>query len=275
MRTEANLQNSFFMNPMIRKLYKVSETADAEQNAVSYGGVAAKVIFFMLWAVVGVVAFYIVRPQLTAGEVIVLDNGMRIHPLEAVVFLGAFVLSLIAPLLAFAIKPLVPVLGSVYCLCFSYSFTCLGDLLPAEYGGMITAATVITIILVAVMAILYMTGVVSVTHKFRTVVTTLFFTALLSGVVVFLLSLIPGFEGILTFIRDNVAVSIAVSVLYIIIACLFLLVDFQAIRDCVEKQLPKKYEWIGAFGLAYTIFYLFLQVFNLISKIQNSGKTQS
>ncbi len=274
MRAEAKLQNSFFMNPMIRKLYKVTETADSEKDAASYGGVTAKVIFFMLWAVVGVIAFYLVRPQLTAGDVIVLDNGMRIHPLEALVFCGALVLSLIAPLLAFAIKPLVPVLGSIYCLCFSYSFTCLGDLLPDEYAGIITIATVITILLVSVMAFLYKSGIVSVTHKFRTVVTTLFLTAVLSGVVVFLLSLIPGFESILVFVRDNVAISICVSLVYIIIACLFLLVDFQAIRDCVENRLPKKYEWIGAFGLAYTIFYLFLQVFNLISKIQNSGKSQ-
>ncbi len=274
MSTEAKLQNSFFMNPMIRKLYKVSETADSEKNAASHSGIAAKAVFFMLWAVVGVVAFHIVRPKMIVGEVIVLNNGMRIHPLEALVFFGAFVLSLIAPLLAFAVKPLVPVLGSIYCLCFSYSFTCLGDLLPEKYGGIITMATVITIILVSVMAILYTTGIVSVTHKFRTVVTTMFFTALLSGALVFLLSLIPGFENILTFARNNVAVSIGVSILYIIIACLFLLVDFQAIRNCVERKLPKKYEWIGAFGLAYTIFYLFLQVFNLISKIQNSGKSE-
>ncbi len=273
MSTEAKLQNSFFMNPMIRKLYKVSETADSEKNVASYGGVAAKAVFFMLWAVVGVVAFYIVRPRLTAGNAIVLNNGMRIHPLEALVFLVAFVLSIIAPLLAFVIKPLVPVLGSIYCLCFSYSFTCLGDLLPEAYGGIMTIATVVTIILVSVMAILYTTGIVSVTHKFRTVVTTLFLTALFGGVVVFLLSLIPSFKGILTFVRNNIAVSIGVSILYIVIACLFLLVDFQAIRDCVEKKLPKKYEWIGAFGLAYTIFYLFLQVFNLIAKIQNSGKS--
>ncbi len=273
MSAEAKLQNSYFMNPMIRKLYKVSETADSDSNAASYRGVATKCLFFMLWAVVGIVGFYLVRPQLTAGEVLVLDNGMRIHPLEAIVFFLAFLVSIIAPLLAFAIKPLVPVLGSVYCLCFSYSITCLGDLLPEEYSGIMTIAVVITILLVSVMAFLYTTGIVSVTHKFRTVVTTLFITAVLSGVIVFLLSLIPGFEAIITFVRNNAALSIGVSVVYIIIACMFLLVDFQAIRDCVENRLPKKYEWIGAFGLAYTIFYLFLQVFNLISKIQNSGKS--
>ncbi len=274
MSTNANLQNSYFMNPMIRKLYKVSDTSDSDRNAASYGGVAAKTYFFLLWAVIGVAGFYTLRPQLTAGNAIVLDNGMRIHPLEALVFLGAFILSIIAPLLAFAIKPLVPVLGSIYCLCFSYSFTCLDDLLPEEYGGIVTIATIITVTLVAVMAILYTKGIISVTSKFRAVVTTLFCTILLGGVIAFLLSLIPGFGDILTYVSGNPAISIGVSVLYIIIACLFLLVDFQAIHDCVEKKLPKKYEWIAAFGLAYTIFYLFLQVFNLISKIQNSGKAE-
>ncbi len=267
-------EHSYFMNPMIRKLTKVKERADSPSTAASYKGVAHKTFFFMLWAVVGVVLFFVLRPKLTAGEVIAFDNGLTVHPLEALVFFIALLLSIIAPLLAFAIKPLVPFLGSLYCLCFSYSFSCLEDLLPEEYGGIICVAAIITIVLVLVMTILYSSGKITVGKKTKTVISALFITALLSGVAVFVLSLIPAFKPLIAFLEKNAAVGIVVSVLYIVIACLFLLVDFQTIQQTVENALPKKYEWIAAFGLAYTIFYLFLQVFNLLSKVQNSGKTE-
>lgn len=267
-------EHNYFMNPMIRKLTRVKERADSPSTTASYKGVAHKTFFFMLWAVVGVVLFFILRPMLTAGEVIQLDNGLTVHPLEALVFFIALVLSVIAPLLAFVMRPLVSVLGSLYCLCFSYSFACLEDLLPEEYGGVICVAAVITIVLVMVMALLYSSGKIRVGKKAGAVITALFLTALLSGVIIFVLSLIPSFKPMVDFVKENAVVGIVVSAVYLVIACLFLLVDFQTIQQTVENGLPKKYEWIAAFGLAYTIFYLFLQVFNLLSKVQNSGKTE-
>lgn len=269
-----NAEHNYFMNPMVRKLTRVKERADSETTAASCRGVARKTFFFMLWAVAGVVLFFVLRPTLTAGEVIPLDNGLTVHPLEALVFFIALVLSVIAPLLAFVMRPLVPVLGSLYCLCFSYSFACLEDLLPEEYGGIICVAAVITIVLVMVMAVLYSSGRITVTKKAGAVFTTLFLSALFSGLIVFVLSLIPSFKPMVDFLEKNAAVGIVFSVIYIVIACLFLLVDFQTIQKTAENGLPKKYEWVAAFGLAYTIFYLFLQVFNLLSKIQNSGKTE-
>lgn len=166
-------EHNYFMNPMIRKLTKVKERADSQSTAASYKGVSHKTFFFMLWSVVGAALFFVLRPTLTAGEIIELDNGLTVHPLEALVFFIALVLSVIAPLLAFVIKPLVPFLGSLYCLCFSYSFTCLEDLLPEEYGGIICAAAIITIVLVMVMTLLYSSGKVKMGKKAKTVITSL------------------------------------------------------------------------------------------------------
>jgi len=46
---------------------------------------------------------------------------------------------------------------------------------------------------------------------------------------------------------DNAAFSIGISILFIIIAALFLLSDFDAIEKTAEHQLPKKYEWTAGF----------------------------
>lgn len=261
--------SALFMNPMIRKLSKVEE--QDQSNAASYGGIAAKTCFFMLWAVGGIAAFFLLRNVLEVGPTYEYE-GYTIYLWEASVAGGALILSAFAPILAFIVKPLVPILGSLYCLSFAYTITWAGNVFAAEISPIIAMAVGITVLLVALMAILYATRIVKVNHKFRAVVTILFFTMILSGVFVFIGSLIPALAPIIAAIRENAVLSLVVAAIYVVIACLFLLVDFNTIENTVERQLPKKYEWIAAFGLAYTIFYLFLKVFHLLLAAKGNGQ---
>lgn len=273
MSTSQTLQknkNTMFMNPLIKKLLKVTERAEEPNDAASYSGIAAKTGFFLLWSLIGIAAFFLFRPLLTNGPSVELESGV-VYVKEASVFLAALVLSCVLPLLAFLIKPLVPVLGSLYCLFLGYSFVCISDFFP-DYGDLIILAVLITVLLVGAMAFLYAKGIIKPNHKFKTVVTALFVTIVLSGIAGFICSFIPGLKEVTGFIMNNPVISIGGSVVYIIIACLFLVVDFDTIKQTVENQLPKKYEWIAAFGLAYTIFYLILKVFDLLVKIQDSSK---
>ena len=79
--------------------------------------------------------------------------------------------------------------------------------------------------------------------------------------------------GALSFLRESPVFSIGLSVVYIVIACAFLLVDFDTIERSVENRLPKKYEWTAAFGLAYTIIYLFLKILNLLCKLTQKNNS--
>lgn len=261
--------NVRMMNPMIRKLYKVEE--QSAEHPASYKGIAAKTFFFMLIVVIGAGAYFLLHPMLAVGEPF-LFNEAKIYFPEAGVVLLALIISCFAPLLAFLIKPLVPVLGSLYCLTIGYTVTWVASVMANEYGGLIYAAVLITIVLVLTMTILYMSGIVKVNAKFRTIVTTLFFTCLLSGVVGFVFSFIPGLKDLVAMFSSNLILGIVVGVLYIIIACAFLLVDFDTIQRTVERRLPKKYEWIAAFGLVYTIIYLFFKILSLLMRVKESGK---
>lgn len=264
-------QSSIMMNPMIRKLDRVQEQS-AERPA-AYAGIAAKTLFFMLAAVAGVAGYFILH-ALLPDEQAIQASGYNIFLIESLVALVALVVSVFSPILAFAIRPLIPVLGLVYCLSISYSITWLGATMGGEYSGLIFLALGITIVLVAVMAFLYATGTVKVGHKFRTIVTALFITIVCSGLIGFLLSLIPPLRGLVRFAQDNFIFGLIAGVIYIIVACAFLLVDFDTIQRAVERELPKKYEWAAAFGLAYTIIFLFLKVFSLLSRAkQGSGST--
>lgn len=253
--------NVRMMNPMIRKLYRTEEQATG--RAASYHGVTAKTFFFMLVMVAGAACYFWLRPMLAVGEPI-LVNDIQIYLPEAAVILAALVISCFSPLLAFLIKPLVPVLGSMYCLTIGYAFTWVAGVMPGQFGGAIYAAVLITVVLVLTMTVLYTTGIVKVNAKFRSIVTTLFFTCVLTSLVGFAFSFIPGLKDLVALFMNNWLIGVVSGVIYIVVACAFLLVDFDSIHHAVARQLPKKYEWIAAFGLVYTIIFLFFKVLSLI-----------
>ena len=62
------------------------------------------------------------------------------------------------------------------------------------------------------------------------------------------------------------------SVIFIIIAALFLIFDFDTIDHVVKDKLPKKYEWQAAFGLAFTVIRLYLKVLDIIITIAGRNK---
>ena len=76
----------------------------------------------------------------------------------------------------------------------------------------------------------------------------------------------PIIAGFATFMGSPV-VGIISSVVFIVIAALFLLVDFDTIEQCVEGRMPKKLEWMAAFGLVYTVIYIYFKIINLILQI--------
>ena len=57
----------------------------------------------------------------------------------------------------------------------------------------------------------------------------------------------------------------------IIIASLFLLADFNTVQYIVENGLPKKYEWIAAFGLVFTIVWIYFKVLDLLARAKNNN----
>ena len=268
-QTAAVHKNSVMMNPMIRRLSRVEERD--EDNCASYGGIAVKTIIFMLAAVAGFAAYFILHGML-AGSPTMEVQGYTFYQTEGIICAAALVLSFLAPFIALIIRPLIPLFGIIYCAGLGYSITLLGSVLGADYAELVFLALGLTILLVAVMVILYTTGIVKVTKHFRTVMLTLFLTAIISGIVGFLLSFIPGVSHIVAFFGEAPIFGIVLGVVYIIIACMFLLVDFDTIQRTVENKLPKKYEWAAAFGLAYTVIYLFLKIFNLICKLTQNNK---
>ena len=193
---------------------------------------------------------------------------------EVFALAGAVIAAIVFQLLAFFARPTTPVTGALYCVTQGYFisflvFKVLGAY-QLEYLGAL--ALLITVLIVAVMAILYATGVIRVTKKFKMVITTLFVTVIATSLFSFIGYLIPFTRPMVETVRQNFAFSVIAGVIFIIIAALFLICDFDTIDHVVNDKLPKKYEWAAAFGLSFTVLWLYLKVLDLIITIAGKKK---
>lgn len=260
-------------NPVMRRLDKVTEYD--EVNSATYKGIALKTVFFMLFSVAGIVLQLALVNVLSAGSLIefsIKNFDVSMYTYELYALIGSVVLAIVFQLLAFFAKATTPVTGALYCVTQGYliSFIIFKVLKGYEYLGALALA--ITLMIVLVMSVLYATGAIRVTKKFKMVMLTLFATTIASSILVFIGSFIPATRELVASITGNLGFSIGVSVVFIIIAALFLICDFDTIDHVVNNKLPKKYEWTAAFGLAFTVLWIYLKVLDLILTIAGSKK---
>lgn len=257
-------------NPVMHRLDKVEEYS--ESNSASYGGIAVKTVYFLLFSIVGIFAQLIFSAQLAHGETIRINYEnfkVDIYQIEAFWLAGIVIAGFIFELIAIFARSTTPVTGALYCISQGYLisfivFKVLGAY-HLEYLGAL--ALLITILIVAIMAILYASGVIRVTKKFKMVMMTLFITTVAAGLLTFIGYFIPFTRPLVTAVQHNFGLSVAFSVIFIIIAALFLICDFDTIDNVVQNKLPKKYEWAAAFGLSFTVLWLYLKVLDLIVTI--------
>ena len=255
-------------NPVMRRLEKVDEYD--EVNHATYGGITGKTIYFLLMTVVGIVLQFLLAKTLATGESHTFNiKGFEfsLYTGEGLALVAAVILAIGFQLLAFFAKKTTPVTGALYCITQGYflSFLVFKVLKGYEYIGALALA--LTLLIVLIMAILYTTGVIKVNKKFRMVMLTLFISAVAVTILMTIAYFIPFTREIVQAIMGNMVISIIVSVIFIIIAALFLVSDFAVIEMAVTNCFPKKYEWQAAFGLAFTVLWLYLKVLDLLMTI--------
>lgn len=257
-----------------------SRTMEKTGEAATYSGIMRKTVYFLLVCFGGMAVYFLLHGLLLSGAAayggtIVIDNieGMEgIFSIETclteiIAFAAAGIIVLIAPLFAWFFKSAISVVGTLYALCEGYFAGVITSGLSAQYKWIPLVAFVLTAMVVCSMLFIYVKRIVKVTGKFKKTILTLFISVIAGSILLVLLSFIPVLRpiisGMLTFMNSPV-ISIVLSVVFIVIAALFLLFDFDAIESCVENKMPKKLEWLAAFGLVYTIIYIYFKILNLL-----------
>lgn len=275
-------------NLIIQKMVKKTSGMERASDAATYQGVMNKTLYFLALCFVGLIAFFPLHNLLLQnagayGGAIVLNNieglegifSIETCAIEALLFAVAGIIVLFTPLIAWLIRPAIPVVGTLYALCEGYFAGMITASLTAQYKWIPLVAFLLTAMVVAAMLLLYVKRIVKVTDKFKKVILTLFIASIASGVIIFLLNFIPALQPIIqgmTSFMNSPVYGIVSSIVFIVIAALFLLFDFDAIESCVEKKMPRKMEWMASFGLVYTIIYIYFKILGLILQIVAQSK---
>ncbi len=271
-----NQRRSSFTNPAISRVNSFADSYSSQETA-SYTGVFMKIGYFLALVLLGVGAFfymhsYFGREGYTVASVINAELGYQIYSNEMSILVGAWIVTLVAGLIAaFAIKT-IPVTGSIYCLGMGYAIAITSYLYAGQYTGIVVEALVLTLLIIAVMATLYYTGIVKVGQRFKTIVMTALIASVLGSLVFLLLYKLAPNSAIVTSILkiQNGPLGILFAALGVVLGACLLLLDFETIAEAVNNGVNKKYEWYCGYSLMLSVIYLYLKVLQLLARIQNS-----
>lgn len=133
----------------------------------------------------------------------------------------------------------------------------------ARFPGLVMRAVSLTFGVFFIMLLLYRSGTIRATQKFRTII-----LAATGGIaLVYLVSFIASMFGTnFGFMYGNGWMGIGFSLFVVAIAALSLILDFDMITQGANARAPKFMEWYGAFGLMVTLIWLYLEMLRLLSK---------
>lgn len=164
-------------------------------------------------------------------------------------------------------KPhLAPMTAPVFALLEGLAVGTVSAIYAAQFGGIIFQAVSLTIATLIAMLMIYKSGLIKVTAKFRMGVS----MAVGAIMITYLISWIGSFVGFeVPFIHDSTPLGIGITVVIIGVAALNLLLDFDNFEKGEQAAAPKHMEWFFGMGLLFTIVWLYVEFLRLLGKLQS------
>ena len=265
-------------NPITRKVAKCEDVGAKEH--ITYKGIAVKVIFFLLFCAVGIGVFQILKelgPKTGVADFTIKETFLvsveNIRLAGMIGLLVALVLFIVSPIVTAFKKGTAPFNGVLYCTATGYIVAFTGAAV-ADFRLPIFAAFCLTIALFIALALIYSTGKIKVTAKFKSAFFGVLLASLLFSLLLFIFSLIPPLRFIPEFFRANTVLGIVFSVIGLIIAVIFVIVDFSVIQEAVDRKLPKEYEWFCAYALTFSLIYLYFKILDILLRVLGKSKSK-
>jgi uncharacterized YccA/Bax inhibitor family protein len=130
------------------------------------------------------------------------------------------------------------------------------------YDGIVLQAVLGTLGAFASMLALYRIGAIRATPRFQRVLIIAAVGYLAFGVMHFIGVAFKWWDSIYA---GNGLLAVAVSAFGVVLASLFLVLDFDQIEQGIRNGAPQKYAWLAGFGLVVTLVWLYIEVLRLIS----------
>jgi uncharacterized YccA/Bax inhibitor family protein len=157
-----------------------------------------------------------------------------------------------------------PISAPLYAALEGMALGAISAMINARYRGvpiMAVAATMVTAILLFAV---YRARLITVTDRMRSVAV----MALFGLMGTYLLQFTLSFFGVqIPFINGSGIIGIGFSLLATGLAAFFLLLDMDQVERMAQSGLPKSMEWYGAFSFLVTLVWLYLEMLQLLSKL--------
>ncbi len=186
-----------------------------------------------------------------------------VGPLIAVGAIGGFIVALVTIFK----KEWSPITAPIYALLEGLVLGGISAMAELRFPGIPIQAVALTFGTLVMLLLVYRSGIIRVTDKFRLGV-----VAATGAIALFYLaSMILGFFGVHLFpsLAGATPLGIGFSVVIVIVAALNLVLDFDFIDRGAQAGAPKYMEWYAAFGLMVTLIWLYLEILRLLQKIRS------
>lgn len=236
-------------NPVLKEQTFRDASLDQTHGVMTLNGTIAKMGFLLLM----VMAAAIYAWGAPARE-------QNVMPFLLVGGIGGFILALV---IIFK-KEWAPYLAPAYALAEGLFLGVISVMYANLYQGIVLQAVGLTFGTFFAMLVLYRTGVLRATERFRSIV----ITATMGIAVFYLLAWVLRMFNIdIPFLHEGSMFGIIFSLVVVGIAALNLILDFDLIERGVSQGAPKYFEWYASFGLLVTLVWLYLEILRLLSKL--------
>ena len=179
---------------------------------------------------------------------------------------GGAIGGLIAVIVSVMKPHLSPTVAPIYALLEGLFVGSISAFYGAAFNGIVFQAITLTLALLFIMLMIYKSGLIKVTDKFRTGV------VMATGAifVVYLINFVLGFFGIsMPYLHESGMMGIGISIAIIGVACLNFLLDFDNFDKGEEMGLPRYYEWFFGMGLLITLVWLYVEMLSLLARLNS------
>lgn len=221
----------------------LNEQSGEVTNVATYKGIALKTLFYLFLTVasaIGGLVFGFYYPEAYVVMIVVAA-------------LSTFILSIISMLSIRACK----VTGSLYCIAEGLLLGIVSYAVNIFFEGAVSTALLATILVFAVVTLLYVSNIIKVNDKFMKFLSIFAISFILFMIVYSIYSAITGSWA-------GFGLSVLISILSIFLATLYLFFDLEKIRQIVEGGYDKSLEWNAAFGLSFTLIWLYVEILRLV-----------
>ncbi|MFH5881927.1 Bax inhibitor-1/YccA family protein [Liberiplasma polymorphum] len=238
-------------NPVFARVH--SQASVDYSNVVTYKGVTLKTTFLL--------AIMMIVGAFTAVQFYNLDTISN----------GLIIAIIVAPIVGFIciifafVRPQSARIPSVfYAVAQGLFLGAISSMYQISFGdGIVATALLATLGVFIGMLILFGSGLIVVNDFFRSFMYMMLIGLVFSSLFFFIFAMITG--------TASIGFLFGITIVGVILASLYLLIDFDNIQKAVHGSIDKRYEWILSLGLLVTLIWLYLEILRLLAILRSRG----